>query len=63
MPNTNHQPTLRVLRVLEALASNPGGLTLTELANSIVSPKSTILPVLNTMRERGSYTIAAIPQI
>ena len=53
MPNTNHQPTLRVLHILGVLAENPDGLTLTELANSIVSPKSTILPILNTMRKEG----------
>lgn len=53
MPESSHKPTMRVLSILQALADNNQGLTLTEIARTIDSPKSTIFPVLNTMREEG----------
>lgn len=52
MQQLEHRPTSRVLDILELLASNPEGLTLTEIAESIGSPKSTILPILRTMVDR-----------
>ena len=52
MKNKEHNPTLRVLNILETLASNPEGLTLTQIAEIINSPKSTILPIIHTMANR-----------
>ena len=52
MKNTEHNPTLRVLNILETLASNPEGLTLTQIAEVINSPKSTILPIIHTMANK-----------
>jgi DNA-binding IclR family transcriptional regulator len=52
MPNTGHRPTIRVLDILELLATNPNGLTLTELANTIGSSKSTLMPVVHTLAHR-----------
>lgn len=53
MADKNHNPTLRVLNILQSLAENRGGITLTEIARLIDSPKSTLVPILNTMREQG----------
>jgi len=44
-----HRPTLRVLKILEAVAYNKQGFTLTEMADYINAPKSSIFPVLNTL--------------
>lgn len=44
-----HNPTLRVIRILEALDKSPTGLTLSELSKEINSPKSTISPIVNTL--------------
>ncbi|MGN9163993.1 IclR family transcriptional regulator [Tissierellaceae bacterium HCP3S3_D8] len=52
MKKMQHKPTERVLNILELLASNPEGLSLTEISNSIQSPKSTIHPILQTMAQR-----------
>lgn len=52
MKNNEHNPTLRVLNILETLASNPEGLTLTQIAEIISSPKSTILPIIHTMADK-----------
>lgn len=52
MKTTEHNPTLRVLNILEVLASNPKGLTLTEISELINSPKSTILPIIHTLANR-----------
>lgn len=66
MSNTEHRPTSRVLNILEILATNSDGFTLTEIAEKINAPKSTILPIVHTMAERkfinidrdsGKYTI------
>jgi DNA-binding IclR family transcriptional regulator len=38
--------------ILELLATNPNGLTLTELANTIGSSKSTLMPVVHTLARR-----------
>ena len=37
-----HRPTLRVLKILEAAAFNKEGFTLTEMAEYIEAPKSSI---------------------
>lgn len=52
MKKIQHKPTERVLDILELLASNPEGLSLTEISNLIQSPKSTIHPILQTMSKR-----------
>lgn len=52
MKTIEHNPTLRVLNILETLASNPEGLTLTEISELINSPKSTILPIIHTMAHK-----------
>lgn len=52
MDTEQHKPTLRVLSILQLLATNPEGFTLTEIAKEIDSPKSTILPIIRTMVEQ-----------
>jgi DNA-binding IclR family transcriptional regulator len=52
MPDTGHRPTIRVLDILELLATNPNGLTLTELANITGASKSTLMPVVHTLAHR-----------
>lgn len=49
----NHRPTERVLDILELLASTNDGYTLTEIANAISAPKSTILPIIHTLCHRN----------
>jgi len=44
-----HQPTLRVLQVLEQIARNEGGQRLTDLSKALQIPKSTLLPILQTL--------------
>jgi DNA-binding IclR family transcriptional regulator len=52
MPQTVHQPTLRVMNILELLADFPEGLNLSEIAKHIGSSKSTVLPILHTLAGR-----------
>lgn len=53
MPNrADHRPTSRVLDILELLAAHPQGLSLTEIAEAIQAPKSSIFPVIHTMLDR-----------
>lgn len=47
-----HRPTARVLNILEVLASSSEGLTLTEIAEAINAPKSSILPFIHTLAQR-----------
>lgn len=44
-----HKPTKRVLDILDVLAETTKGMTLTEIAKAIDSPKSTIHPIIQTM--------------
>ena len=44
-----HQPTLRVLQVLQSIASEGAGKRLTELSRELDIPKSTLLPILQTL--------------
>ncbi len=53
----DHRPTARVLDILELLASTDYGYTLTEIANAINAPKSTILPILHTLCHRNFITL------
>lgn len=52
MPNTEHRPTERVLDILELLAATPAGLSLSDIAKHIGSPKTTVVPILHTMASR-----------
>lgn len=44
-----HQPTLRVLQVLQSIASEGNGKRLTDLSRELDIPKSTLLPILQTL--------------
>lgn len=58
-----HQPTLRVLEILELVARSGGPLRLTDFSRELDIPKSTLLPILQTLcqkrylfqDERGLY--------
>src|SRR5690554_3473000 len=52
MNQSPHKPTERVLNILQLLAENREGVTLTEIAQSINASKSTIHPIIQTMLER-----------
>lgn len=52
MTKDEHRPTSRVLDILELLAFSPEGYTLTEIANAINAPKSSIFPVIHTLLQR-----------
>ncbi|MDR3259461.1 MAG: IclR family transcriptional regulator [Fusobacteriaceae bacterium] len=52
MLKTEHRPTGRVLNILELLAANQDGMTLTEISEAIKAPKSSILPLIHTMAQR-----------
>ena len=47
-----HQPTLRVLDILDLLAKNAGPLRLTDFSKTLEIPKSTLLPILQTLCQR-----------
>ena len=53
MPNTEHKPTERVLNILELLGTTPSGLSLSDIAKQIGSPKTTVAPILHTMASRN----------
>jgi DNA-binding IclR family transcriptional regulator len=50
---TEHQPTTRVVDIIELLGTSAEGLTLTEIANGISASKSTLLPVVRTLARRN----------
>lgn len=52
MSFTEHQPTKRVIAILEVLANSREGMSLTEIANAIHSSKGTISPVIHTLAKR-----------
>lgn len=47
-----HNPTLRVLQVLELLCSQPVPLRLSQISAALQVPKSTLLPILQTMQQK-----------
>jgi len=47
-----HQPTERVIKILELAASSPEGKRLADIAGGLDIPKSTLLPILTTLCER-----------
>ena len=49
--STQHQPTLRVLSVLELISTNNQDYTLSDLSRSLDIPTSTLSPILHTLRE------------
>jgi len=51
-----HQPTERVIKILESIKENRGGMRLAELAESLSIPKSTLLPILTTLCENNYLT-------
>ncbi len=53
MPQTSHRSTSRVLDVFDLLANASGGYTLTEIARVLSSPKSSMLPILQTLAARN----------
>lgn len=53
MAQTNHRATSRVLDIFDLLSTTTTGFTLTEIAQSLDSPKSSILPMLQTLVARG----------
>jgi IclR family KDG regulon transcriptional repressor len=48
-----HNPTLRVIRILEQIDANPAGTSLTELSGNLDLPKGTISPILKTLAATG----------
>lgn len=53
MPQTTHRSTSRVLDIFDLLSTSIKGYTLTEIAKQIDSPKSSLLPILQTLVARG----------
>ena len=51
-----HQPTLRVLQVLQSIASEGFGKRLTDLSRDLDIPKSTLLPILQTLCDQHFLT-------
>lgn len=53
MAQTPHRSTSRVLDIFDLLSTTMEGFTLTEIAQALQSPKSSILPILQTMAARN----------
>ena len=49
MVNKFHNPTLRVIRILELINNTEEGLTNAEISQKLEIPKSTLSPILNTL--------------
>ena len=47
-----HLPTIRVLKILDAIAEGGSGKRLSDLSRDLQIPKSTLLPILQTLCER-----------
>lgn len=48
-----HNPTLRVLRILQLIDRNPQGLSLSAIGEQLMLPKGTISPILKTLTALG----------
>ena len=48
-----HNPTLRVIEVIETVAENQSGLSLSQISSKINCPKSTLMPILKTLCEKN----------
>lgn len=66
MQQGQHRTTARILDILENLSDSDMGMTLTELAQALDAPKSSLFPIVHTLEERhylqqdyatGRYTI------
>lgn len=57
MAQTNHRSTSRVLDIFDLLSNSLTGYTLTEIAQVLDAPKSSILPILQTLASRGYVDI------
>lgn len=44
-----HNPTLRVLGVLQEITKSPGGIRLSDLSRQLQIPKTTLLPIVQTL--------------
>ena len=53
MPQANHRSTSRVLDVFDLLSNTQDGYTLTEISQALSSPKSSMLPILQTLAARN----------
>lgn len=61
MPNkTNHMPTLRVVRMLDIISNSPNGLTLSEIAETVSMPKSSLFPIAHTLENEGYLFYEAV---
>lgn len=49
MVNKLHNPTLRVIKILELINNNEYGITNKEISERLMIPKSTLSPILNTL--------------
>lgn len=47
-----HRATIRVLDILECLSAASDGMTLTELAQALSAPKSSLFPIVHTLEQR-----------
>ena len=61
MATTEHRPTERVLDILELLSNSESGMTLTELSKALEAPKSSIMPLVHTMRSRNFIYMQSEP--
>ncbi|MDR3767245.1 MAG: IclR family transcriptional regulator [Butyricicoccus sp.] len=66
MAQDQHRTTNRILDILEHLSTTEGGMTLTQLSQTLETPKSSLFPIVHTLKERrylqedhktGRYTI------
>lgn len=53
MAQAMHRSTSRVLDIFQLLSNTSEGHTLTEISQALESPKSSILPILQTLTDRG----------
>ncbi len=52
MAQDHHRTTARILDIFEQVSVSEEGLTLTELAQKLSAPKSSLFPIVHTMEER-----------
>ncbi len=53
MATADHRATARVMDIMELLATTGEGHSLTEIATALSAPKSSLLPIIRTMCDRG----------
>jgi DNA-binding IclR family transcriptional regulator len=52
----HHRSTARALDIQQLTASSPDGHTLTEIADKLAVPRSSLFPILHTLADRGFIT-------